>query len=266
MWRKKKEEFVESWRDASWLKGLSAHENDVHLPRVIAFFGPDGAGKSVQAELLIDYFKSRGVKVKKAWVRSVHTFAYLLWVLLFKLNLCRDKSGIPMRVGTGFAVPYLREDGYGAVSPITMSPPVLRDQVSRFIWSMIELVSVVPVVVLQVYVPLLLGRVVVAERFVVDSIASIAYFLDDEGFAESWRSQFLLKLVPQGTLFVFVDADYETILARRGELSGPRKYTDFHRTIYRRFASILGAFYVNTSKESVEEDHQKILRFVLQMS
>ena len=238
----------------------------VRLPRVIAFFGPDGAGKSTQAELLVNFLKARGIKVKRAWVRSVHTFAYLIWRLLYRLNLCRDKSGIPLKGHFRFAVPYLNESPYGAVSPITMSPPILRGTISRFIWSFIEILSIIPVVVLQVYVPLLLGRMVVAERFVVDSIASIAYFLNDESFAESWRAKFLLRLVPRGTIFVFIDVDYETIFTRRGELSGPREYTDFHRAVYCRLAREVMASRVDTSKDSAQEAHQKILGYVFKQS
>jgi thymidylate kinase len=233
----------------------------MRYPRVVAFFGPDGAGKSTQAELLVTDLRGRGFKVKRAWVRSVHTFAYLLWVLMYRLNLCHDESGMPTKMRVGFAVSYLSEDSYGAVSPITMNPPILRGRVSRFVWSIIEILSVIPVVVLQVYLPLMLGRVVVAERFVVDSVASIAYFLDDESFPGSLRAKFLLRLTPRGTVFVFVDAGYEAILARRGKFAGPRYYTDFHRRLYNRLALEIGAFRVDTSGNSVPDVHKKILNF-----
>ena len=261
MWRKTRQ-VVESWRNATWLKGSSSRGNNVHVPRVIAFFGPDGAGKSTLAEFLVSFLRNRGSRVKRAWVRSTHTFSYLLWMLFYKLNLCDDRSGILKKTRAGFAVSYLNESQYGAVSPITMSPPILRGFVSRWIWATIEVVSIVPVVVLQVYLPLLLGRVVVAERFVVDSVASIAYFLGDEGFAEGWHARFLLRLVPSGTVFVFVDADYGTILSRRQEVAGPREYTEFHRRLYKKLAVVVGAVYVDTSKLSIQEANHRILGFV----
>jgi len=232
------------------------------FPRVVAFFGPDGAGKSTLADLLVGEFRAQGFKVKRAWVRSTHTFAYLLWMLFYKLNLCDDRSGMLRKMRIGFAFSYLNENPYGAVSPITMSPPVLRGFVSRWIWATVEVFSIVPVVVLQVYLPLLLGRVVVAERFVVDSVASIAYFLDDERFVNSWYTRFLLRLVPRGAVFVFVDADYGTILLRRKEVAGPREYTEFHRRLYEKMSKIVGALYVNTSSLSVEEANERILGFV----
>ncbi len=234
----------------------------IRFPRVVALFGPDGAGKSTQTELLAGVLRSRGFEVKKAWVRSTHTIAYLMWMLFYKLNLCEDRSGILKKMRTGFAVSYLSEAEYGAVSPITMSPPILKGRLSKFIWSVVELAGIVPVVILQVHIPLLVGRVVVAERFVVDSIASIAYFLGEEGFVNSWQASLLLRLVPRGTVFVYVDAPYDTILSRRGEVAGPREYTDFHRKMYSYLAPRVMAFRVDTSMYSVSETHEMIVDFV----
>jgi thymidylate kinase len=105
-------------------------------------------------------------------------------------------------------------------------------------------------------------RVVVAERFVVDSIASIAYFLGDVDFMKSWQAQFLLKLTPKGTIYIFIDADYDTILQRRGQAAGPRDYTNFHRSIYSALSKRVNAYYANTAKDSVQDVNREILHFV----
>jgi thymidylate kinase len=234
----------------------------IACPRVIAFFGPDGAGKSTQAELLVSFLKARGFKVKKAWVRSTHTFAYILWMLFYKLNLCDDRSGFLEKMQKGFAVSYINESSYGAVSPITMSPPRLNSRFSKFIWSTIELIGIVPIVVVQVYVPLLLRHVVVAERFVVDSVASVAYFIGNEDFADGWQAKFLLSLIPKGTVFIYIDADYDTILQRRGSVAGPREYTEFHRHLYSKLSRRVRALRIDTSRDSVNIASQKIVNFI----
>lgn len=242
---------------------LLLDDSTFEFPRVIAFFGPDGAGKSTQAELMVEYLESGGFKVKKAWVRSVHTFAYLLWNLFMKLNLRRERGGIPVRMRTRFAVSYINEKPYGVVSPITMTPPALNGATSHRIWSTIEVISILPVILLQVYIPLMLGYVVVAERYVVDSIASIAYFMDDENFAKGRLAKFLLKFIPKGTFFVFIDADYQTIFSRRGEMAGTSDYTEFHRQIYMELAHVVGAVRFDTSKLFIQETHQKVVNFIL---
>jgi thymidylate kinase len=232
-------------------------------PHVVAFFGPDGAGKSTQAELLIEYLQQNGLRVKKAWIRSVHTFAFLLWNIFRKLNLLSGQSDIARGMQMRPAVSYVNETSYGAVSAITTSPPILVGSVSRLIWSSIEVISVIPVILLQVYLPLSRGYVVVAERYVLDSVASIAYFLADANFIDSWNARLLMKLVPRNTVFIFVDADYQTILHRRGETAGPIDYTEFHRQVFNRLANRMGAYRIDTTKLSIEAAHEKIVSIVM---
>lgn len=234
-----------------------------HFPRVIAFFGPDGAGKTTQATLLVDFLESEGYRVKKAWVRSTHTVAYLLWMIFYKFNLCEDRSGFLSQMRTGFAVSYLNEKDYGAVSPITMSPPVLKGPFSKLVWSLIEILGILPVVVFQVYAPLITGRIVVAERFLADSVASIAYFLGDVDFDETWQASLLIKLIPRETTFIFVDADYDTIKKRRSAVAGPREYTEFHRRLYFKLASRLHAVKIDMATNSIEEGHSMVMKAIL---
>jgi thymidylate kinase len=234
----------------------------VVFPKVIAFFGPDGAGKSTQADLLIRFLESKRLRVKKAWLRSTHTVAFLLWLTFKKLNLIRDNAFKTRLEKFRPAVSYLNESTYGAVSPITTSPPILRGSISRYIWSSIELIGLLPIILLQVYLPKLLGMTIVAERYVVDSVASIAYFIDDESFVDSINGKFLLKLIPNGTCFIYVDADYQTILARRSESAGPPEYTEFHRRIYRKLAPIVSAQNVNTTFLTIEQAQERIIDFI----
>jgi len=231
-------------------------------PRFVAFFGPDGAGKSTQALLLIGFLRANGLKVKQAWVRSVHTFAFLLWNIFARLNLCRNASGLPLHLRKGFAISYLNESPYGVVSPINLTPPVLKGPISKLMWATIEVISILPVVLLQVYVPLFLKYSVVAERYIIDSIVSIAYFLNDETFVNGRLANLLLSFVPKGTIFVFIDADYSTIFNRRGEEAGPSEYTDFHRKSYARMKEIVHAYRIDTTKCSIEEAHEKVLSLI----
>lgn len=230
---------------------------------MVALFGPDGAGKSTQARLLTTYLGFRGNRVKMAWVRSLHTFSFIVWNIFRKAGLCYNRSTIPMPSISRPAVSYLLEESYGAISPISMMPPVLKGKISRSIWSLIEFVSVVPILLLQVYLPLLLGYYIVAERYVVDSVVTIAYFLNDPNFAESFLARVLLVLVPKDTVFVYIDANYETILERRRNLAGPLEYTEFHRQLYRKLTPIIGAIYIDTSSQDVLETQQFMINAIL---
>ena len=240
-----------------------ARAREKEFPRFVAFFGPDGAGKTTQARLLIGDIAAEGYKVRLAWVRSVHTLAFLIWNIFRKLGLCYQQSNIPMQGLSRPAISYLREEAYGAVSPISMTPPVLNGRVSRVIWSLIEVISVIPVLLTQVYMPLLRGYYVVAERYIVDSVVTISYFLGDPDFTKSRLSKLLFTFVPKGTVFVYVDASYDAIVARRGSVAGPYEYTQFHRRHYEELASVVHAIYLNTSHQATEETHQKLLNLIL---
>lgn len=234
----------------------------VGFPLVIAFFGPDGAGKSTQARLMTNYLRSKGFKVRKAWVRSPHTFAFLLWKLFMRLNLRRSQGDMRIEMPSRPAAPYVSEDSYGIISPITMEPPFLNGSLSRRIWSMIEFVSVLPVLILQVYMPLFLGYIVVAERYVIDTIATVAYFVGSEEFVESRLAELLMRFIPKGMAFIFLDADYKTIVERRGDMAGAPDYTDFHRRIYCKLAPVVNALRIDTSKLSVEQSFALISRYL----
>lgn len=237
-------------------------KRNVAYPKMIAFFGPDGAGKSTQAELLAKHLASQQCKVKRAWIRSVHTFAFILWSIFWKLGLCHKRSNIPLD-GIRPAISYLRQTPYGAVSPISMNPPVLKGAFSRILWSIIDTISVLPILLIQVYTPLVLGYCVIAERYIIDSIASIAYFVNDPQFFKGRFAKLLLKFIPEQTVFVFVDADYDTISLRRRNVAGPAEYTEFHRKMYLELTPIVKAIYVNTSTLSVQETHKRILYSIL---
>ncbi len=226
------------------------------FPRFIAFFGPDGTGKSTQAELLVSRLRKKGIKVKRVWIRSVHTFAFLLWRLFRILNLCRSRYSSSLLVSGSKRC---------ASSPIN-DPPILNGSVSRFIWSSVENASVVPVILLRVYIPLLMGYVVVADRYVLDSIASMAYFTRQKEREEkplTLMQRILLRLVPNGALFIYVDADYTTISNRRPKSAGPPEYTQFYKSVYTKLAPLVDAVRVDTSNMSIGETSQKIWELVL---
>jgi len=232
------------------------------FPRLIAFFGPDGAGKTTQVKLLVDFLASNDFRVKQAWVRSVHLFAFVLWGVFRKLNLVHKRSNLRFRGISKGAISYLREESYGFVSPISMNPPILKSSFDKLLWTTVEVMSIVPILLLQVYIPLLRGYYVVAERYVVDSVASIAYFLNDPNFIHSRLARLLLSFIPKGAVFVYVDADYKTILDRRGKESGPYEYTVFHRKLYKELSPLVKAKYVNTCTSDSLSTHQEILELI----
>jgi len=230
------------------------------VPHLIHFFGPDGAGKSTQVEMLISFLDRRGVKVEKCWVRAPHTLAFVLWRLLIRISFYRVVSN-----SLGVAIKL---------------PAVDRNQFLRGFWSLVELVGALPII-LRYYISLLRGYRLVAERYVLDTVTTIAFFINDINFLKGRISRVLLRFIPSNTSFIFLDSDYETIYQRRAPLCHaedcaiekkktydslskgslePRVFIEFQRTAYRLLAKSFNALVIDTSSLSVEETFSLILQ------
>ena len=214
------------------------------LPRLIHFFGPDGAGKSTQSSILIDFLINKGFKVKKCWVRSPHTLAFVLWRLFVKIGFYRVVCMHAAKL-----------------------PAVDRNRILRGFWSMIELVGVLPII-FRVYVSMSRGYILVAERYVLDTLTTIAYFINDINSLRSPISRVLLRFIPSNTVFIFLDSDYETIYQRRrarakthGSLE-PRAFIEFQRTAYKVLAKSFNALIIDTSNLSIDETSSLILQYL----
>ena len=235
---------------------------DRQSPKLIHFFGPDGSGKSTQVELLLDFLQKRGVRVKKCWVRSPHTIAFVLWRMFVKIGFYRvvqNPFGIEIKL-----------------------PAVNRSRALRCFWSTMELLGVLPLV-FRVHFSILTGYRLVAERYILDTVTTIAYFINDINFLKSPISRLLFLLIPKSTVFVFLDSDYETIYNRRAPLFGaencgtrlkrgygslpsasvePRDFIEFQRTAYKTLAKSFDALVINTSYYSIEETFVAVLKYL----
>lgn len=215
--------------------------------RFVHFFGPDGAGKSVQAEVLVKVLNQKGFKTRKLWLRAHHTIAFVLWKMLILIGFYR-------------AVP--------SPNGIRKIPAVHHDRFLRLFWSIVEFVSVLPIL-LRIRLLLLRGYMLVAERYILDTITAVSFVLRDHEFGRSWVSRTLLRFIPSNTVFIFLDADYETLRQRKvqsNSLEESRDYINFQRSMYEAFAIGFDALKIDTSKTSIEETSRIILHYLISSS
>ena len=66
----------------------------------------------------------------------------------------------------------------------------------------------------RVYMPLLLGYHVVAERYVIDTIVYNQFFI---GESFNPYTSILLRMIPKDALLIHMDANIEDVLKRREE-------------------------------------------------
>ncbi|MEM4325645.1 MAG: hypothetical protein QXK74_08330 [Candidatus Nitrosocaldaceae archaeon] len=214
--------------------------NNSRRVKAIIFFGPDGAGKTTQADMLVARLLESGIRCKKFWLRSPHTLAYLLWRLLFRLGKYRIEKN---HVGKEFY----------ALS--------LKNQYTKVIWSIVEFISIIPHI-LRFYMLINGGYVVIAERYVIDTIANIAYFIDDKSFVTSKMANMIARLVPKDALLIYLDADYYTIVNRRGDLAEPFTYIDIQRYTYEYYSLLFNSLKISTTRYSKEDVTRIILRYL----
>jgi thymidylate kinase len=206
---------------------------------VIIFSGPDGAGKSTQVKLLVQYLKEKNIKVRTSWIRALHSIALPISRLLIRMGFCRIVSN---PYGSSYRVIDLKK------------VPILRK-----LWPYLEIFSMLPLVLLRVVIPSSLGYVVVSERFSLDSIASIAWLTEDQAFVNSRTARFLLGLIKPKYCLINLDCDYSTLCQRRGIYTEPQKFIEIQKQVYSELAPRLQYWELNTARNSLQ-DTQRLIR------
>lgn len=205
------------------------------FPRAIIFFGPDGSGKTTQANMLISELDRKGIRNKKLWLRSLHTLAFLISKASMHIMKLDDIYQLRTKYSDHTAF--------------------------RIIWYFIEFVSILPLILTKFYLPLLQGYVIVAERFVIDWVVSIAYATNNSSLVDSWFASFVIHFIPKQSMLVYIDADYSSILSRRGA-EDSFESIEFQRMCYSKFAHRLHALQIDSSNKSICEVFTLIEDFV----
>jgi hypothetical protein len=148
---------------------------------------------------------------------------------------------------------------YGRVKTL---PRVSSDKLLKQVWALTEFFSVLPLLLIKVILPIELGYFIVADRYVLDTIVSIAYYLNDPNFIKHRIARILLKFIPSNSVLIHLDADYGTLIVRRGKLVEPRSFIDFQKTGYARLCQFIPSYYINTSRLTIDETSKVILKIV----
>ena len=197
---------------------------------IICFFGPDGSGKTSLAKTLAKHLGTKGFKVKFSWMRGTHTFAYVLAQVLSRFNTFNGPDN-----------PY-----YGISIPKKFTR----------IWQIIEFISVMPVILLRIILPSVAGYCVVSERCIPDFLAWISVTTNDKNYLDRIEAKFLLALSAKSNLKVFIVADLNTLLIRRGESN--IGFINSQLKQYMEIAQIIDAFILDTTGKDVTNSSEQI--------
>jgi GTPase SAR1 family protein len=207
-------------------------EEENPVPRIIIFFGADGVGKTTQVRFLINSLKFRKYKVKRCWVRARHSLSYVLSLFLLRLGY-----------------PYFIYQGDIKLLDARTLP-------EKKLWCLIEFLSILPLVIIRFVIPYHLGFIIVAERFVIDTIAYNQFFIGDN-FKR--YSKILLRFIPRDSMLIHLDSEFPELASRREE-DWPEEFIKYQLVNYRKMAQKLDAEKINTSKRSILETRERILK------
>ena len=208
---------------------------------LIIFTGMDGSGKTTAAEFLVNYLRGRGCSTKLVWIKSSHTLAYLLTQFFSRFQYERTIYN-PNKV----KIRQFKSSDIGSF---------------RKIWPLIEFASVVPLIILKVYLPMLFGFTIVADRYLIDTVISIATRVEQPCFIEGFFSKCLLEMIPSYSVLIHLECSYGVLIKRRVDI----EFTDSELRQQIRFYALLsrelGATTIDTTN-NFQENRALILKTV----
>lgn len=201
-----------------------------HRSRFIYLTGCDGTGKTTQTKILLAELESLGVKAGHLWLR----FPFFLCRPLLAYARCRGFSWYEESGGI--------RHGYWDFR---------GSWLLRAVFPWLLLLDAALFSIAKVHLPLRLGRTIVCERFVLDTLVDLSLALDDPGFPSRWPGKLYPALLPGRATVAVLDLDSETVRERRPDLQGDRRL-EARLEIYRQLAAGGGYPMFSTKKSRLE--------------
>lgn len=202
---------------------------------LIYICGPDGAGKSTQAILLIENLKQRGMIFEYRWLRFHHFFSL---PLLFIARLMGLSSVKTLKTGEKIGCHYFYKS-----NTISKLYPILLF-LDTLLFTTIKL-----------YIPkILFKKNILCDRFIYDTIVDVMISTGKDQFQHVKIMKLFLSLIPKDSKTILLVTNEEILKNRRNDIK-------FDRTIglkielYRKIASEFNIplIDVNLSIEEVQK-------------
>ena len=208
--------------------------------RFIVFTGVDGSGKTTLAKLLVNHLKSEDHRVLYVWIKSLHLLAFYISRIFETFNrfeiIVNPKDVVVRRFNV---------KGLGSF---------------RVAWPFIEFISVLPWVILKVYLPIFFGYMVVADRYLIDTIVTVSTRTGNLDLLTSLFGRLLLRLIPKGTVIIHLNADLKTLLKRREDVEYTYEELQEQISFYKILAKKCNAYELDTTETSSSENLEKIVK------
>jgi dTMP kinase len=184
---------------------------------LVTFSGPDGSGKTQHARTLLKSMGCCGLRTGYYWSR-IETSSLIRFGSGFVKTLTGNKREQKEKRPGGAG----RQDW-------------LRNPLRRFLWSYTVAIDMILSYLLHVRLPLLMGKIVVCDRYVFDAAAEIAGSLPPDDSINRWATKLMLSLAPKPDVAYLLDIPEDICAQRKDEDTDP-DYLRRQRVVYMELA------------------------------
>ncbi len=205
-----------------------------HPSMFITFSGLDGSGKTRHCEALEKAFKTCEIRTKVVWSRSGSL--PMAQALLKIRNLLHVKK---------------HQADNNTSNPSSQNPP--KKGLVLALWRILNTCDLIFFYVGNITLPRLFGRVIIADRYVYDSIIDLEHMGKSIDF-QRLSHRVLKGLAPKPELVIYLDTDIDTILKRGCE--DPKELLKKTAVSYARVMKDIKALKIDNSRRFRESSTQ----------
>jgi energy-coupling factor transporter ATP-binding protein EcfA2 len=171
----------------------------MHDNRLICIVGPDGAGKSTQAELLIERLTDQGVDCEYRWFRFSHLLSLPVLAIARILGFSEMEE-----LESGRAIGYHHFE---------------RSSVLSWLYPIVLLLDMIFAHISAIGIPRWFSnRTIVCDRFVHDTLVGVMISTHRWSFLDSLVGRLFLRLIPADAAVIVINGDEEILRSRRDDV------------------------------------------------
>lgn len=173
----------------------------VHDPvRLVSLSGPDGTGKTTQANVIVNQLSHRGKKARYVWLRFYHLISL---PLLAYFRLAHIDQVHVLADGTKMGPYDLR------------SRPLISQ-----IYGLAVLLDMFLATVAKLKIPSALNYSIVCDRYVLDTLADLSECTGNDSYHLTATGMMFKRLAPRSMKQIVIVANPDTLRRRRNDLAG----------------------------------------------